>query len=363
MANNAANANMTLNPKLVEKYNTHPEELGGKKRLDLTKSFQKFEEAKDCLPGGLTGVRNPKGMIEGEYPVFIERGMIGKAKAPTYAEDAKFIQVNMDSAMIGMNAEAEVGIVGGSGNVAKQLLAELQGEDIPKKDDWYREAKALYEEAMARYVAARTDEKSPMHPGRAAAEVAKFLDTEGRDWSMICDGGDVTHWAKNNFRAHVPGQILEKGPLGTIGSGAGYVMGAWEAHKTPVMYCTGDGSFGFHAMEFDTFAREGIPVVGVVFNDSSWGMIKMAEQSRHPEELKKYGPVGLVLAEERRYDLMPPVWGGKGFLITKPEEIIPAIKEIQASGLPGILNIIIDKAGISHVTEGFAKGLTVKKPE
>lgn len=217
--------------------------------------------------------------------------MIGKAKAPTYAKDTKFIQVNIDSAMIGMNAEAEVGIVGGSGSVAKQLLAELEKEDIPKKDDWYAEAKALNAEGMARYVAARTDEKSPMHPGRAAAEVAKFLETEGRDWSIICDGGDVTHWAKNNFKAHEPGQILEKGPLGTIGSGGGYVLGAWAAKHTPIMYCTGDGSFGFHAMEFDTYAREGIPVVGVVFNDSSWGMIKMAEQSRHPQELVKYGPV------------------------------------------------------------------------
>lgn len=67
MANDAANANLVLNPKLIEKYNTHPEELGGKKQLDLTKSFERFEESKKYLPGGLTGVRNPKGMIEGEY--------------------------------------------------------------------------------------------------------------------------------------------------------------------------------------------------------------------------------------------------------------------------------------------------------
>lgn len=301
-----------------------------------------------------------------EADVVLELGarndfMIGKAKAPTYAENAKFIMVHVDSAMIDYNAKAEVGIVGGAGPVAKQILAELEGEDIPKKEDWYAKAKALNDEGMQRYVEARTSDKDPLHPGRAAAEISKFLAEEGRDWSIICDGGDVTHWTKNNVLAHVPGQILEKGPLGTIGSGGGYAMGAYFAKKTPVMYCTGDGSFGFHAMEFDTYAREGIPVVGIVYNDSSWGMIKMAEQNRHPEELKKFGPVGLVLEEERRYDLMPQMWGGKGFLIRKAEEIIPAIKEIAESGKPGILNIIIDKSGISHVTEGFAKGLAVKK--
>ena len=85
----------------------------------------------------------------------------------------------------------------------------------------------------------------------------------------------------------------------------------------------------------------------------------MAEQSRHPKEVSE-GPIGLVLAKERRYDLMAQVWGGKGFLIRKPEEIIPAIKEISESGLPGILNIIIDDKGKSHVTESFAKGLKDK---
>lgn len=287
--------------------------------------------------------------------------MIGKCKSPTFADDAKFIQVNVDAARIGYNAEAEIGIIGGAGNVAKQLLAELKNENIPKNEAWYKEAKKLNSEGMRRYTDAAVSEEYPMLPGRAAAEIAKFLATEGRKWSIICDGGDVTHWVKNNIKAHEPGQILEKGPFGTIGSGGGYAIGAWYARKQPIMYCTGDGSFGFHAMEFDTYAREGIPVVGVILNDSSWGMIKMAEENRHPRELEEIGPVGLLLAEERRYDLMTPMWGGKGFFITKPEEIIPAIKEIVKSGLPGILNIVINKKGISHVTESFAKGLTVKK--
>lgn len=285
--------------------------------------------------------------------------MIGKCKAPTYAEDAKFIQVNMDPVRIGYNAEAEVGIIGGAGNVAKQILAELEDAEIPVNTEWLEEARKLNAEAMARYVSSRDAEIAPMHPGRAAGEVGKFLATEGRDWGIVTDGGDTNHWIKNNIKAHEPGQILEKGPFGTIGSGAGYVLGSWFARKKPVLYYTGDGSFGFHAMEFDTYAREGIPVVGVIANDSSWGMIKMAEQTRHPVEVAE-GPIGLVLAEERRYDKMPEMWGGKGFLIRKPEEIIPAIKEIEASGLPGILNIIIDKGGISHVTESFANGLKKK---
>lgn len=74
MGKEAVQKDLTLNPALVAKYNTHPEELGGKKRLNLTKSFELLAEAEKHLPGGLTSVRHPRAYIEGEYPVFLERG-------------------------------------------------------------------------------------------------------------------------------------------------------------------------------------------------------------------------------------------------------------------------------------------------
>ena len=34
----------------------------------------------------------------------------------------------------------------------------------------------------------------------------------------------------------------------------------------------GDGAFGFNAMEFDTAVRHNLPVVGILGNDSAWGI-------------------------------------------------------------------------------------------
>jgi len=44
------------------------------KKLNLTKSFQLFEEAKQLVPGGVLGARKPSDFIEGEYPIFFEEG-------------------------------------------------------------------------------------------------------------------------------------------------------------------------------------------------------------------------------------------------------------------------------------------------
>jgi len=44
------------------------------KKLNLTKSFELFEEAKGLVPGGVLGARKPSDFIEGEYPIFFDQG-------------------------------------------------------------------------------------------------------------------------------------------------------------------------------------------------------------------------------------------------------------------------------------------------
>ncbi len=44
------------------------------KKLNLSKSFELFEEAKQLVPGGVLGARKPSDFIEGEYPIFFEQG-------------------------------------------------------------------------------------------------------------------------------------------------------------------------------------------------------------------------------------------------------------------------------------------------
>ncbi len=62
------------NKSLLEKYSYQPDILGNKPKLNLCKSYELFEEAKEYISGGITGLRNPNFFIYGEYPVFLERG-------------------------------------------------------------------------------------------------------------------------------------------------------------------------------------------------------------------------------------------------------------------------------------------------
>jgi acetolactate synthase-1/2/3 large subunit len=194
-----------------------------------------------------------------------------------------------------------------------------------------------------------------MNPGRCAYEVGRFLATEGRDWTVVLDGGDAAEWMRAAAVARRPGQLLMYGPLGTIGTGAGFSVGAWVANGRSILYYTGDGSFGFYPLEFDTFCRYDIPVVCVISNDSAWGMIKHAEATRRPEQAARSG-VGWELAHMRAYERLADMWEGVGVRVARPEEIVPAIKRAADSGRPAIVNVETDKVHTSPYMASLGYG-------
>lgn len=261
-------------------------------------------------------------------------------QAPMINQDAKIIQVHQDITKIGFNAPAHVGIVAGAGAAASQILDSVKNKVAKKMEStWPTRAEELHKAYRAEWDQGyEFGDITPMHPARCAAEVGKFLNEEGKDWSIAIDGGDSYEWIMRAVKVHKLGQIVGYASNGTIGTGQGFAMGAWCAHKKPVLLYTGDGSIGFYAMEFDTMERHGMQVICVISNDSQWGMVKMAETMRSAEEVKK-GYIATTLAHLRKYEEFPKVWDGYGELVTEITEIIPAIKRAQASGKPAIINV------------------------
>jgi acetolactate synthase-1/2/3 large subunit len=185
--------------------------------------------------------------------------------------------------------------------------------------------------------------------------VARFLEAEGRDWSLVIDGGEASVWMGGAATAYEAGQLHGTGPNGTIGTGPGLVIGAWVANRKPVLWYTGDGSFGFYAMEMETMARLGIPVVCVISNDSSWGMISLLEKYLRPEEIEERGSCNTDLHHMRAYDKMAAMWDGHGEQVTDPEEILPAIQRAAANGKPSIVNVEIDNVSLSPFIAPYAE--------
>ena len=293
-----------------------------------------------------------------EADVIVEFGtnnnyLIRRGWAPFFNADAKLIQIHTDKNFIGFNTRADIGIVAGAGAAMKQLYdAVVAKMPNPVADGgWTAEAKEINKAYDDEVNASAYSDALPINPARCALEVAKFLDSDaGKDFSIVCDGGEASLWSALFAKATRPSQVVTFGPLGTIGTGAGFSLGTYFGTNKPVLYYSGDGSFGFYTMEFDTFVKNNIPLVAVISNDSAWGVIKLMEEKSNSEYLKANGGVAVDLEMNRRYDKLPEMWGGVGVLVEKIEDIIPAIEKVIASGKPGIVNVQVDRVTLSPMT-------------
>ena len=72
-----------------------------------------------------------------------------------------------------------------------------------------------------------------------------------------------------------PGQLLTSGGFGTMGFGLGAAMGAKMGNPDKVVvHCTGDGCFRMNCHELSTVEHYNIPVITVIFDNGTLGMVR-----------------------------------------------------------------------------------------
>jgi acetolactate synthase-1/2/3 large subunit len=216
-------------------------------------------------------------------------------------------------------AEALGGLVG-DGHDTAGWVEHLRGVETEKRD-------AEREQLQ--------DPRAPLHPMRVYGELAQVLD---RDAIVIGDGGDFVSYAGRVVDSYNPGCWLDPGPYGCLGSGPGYALAAKLAYPDrQVVLLLGDGAFGFSGLEYDTLARHGVAVVGVMGNNGIWALEK------HPMEFLYQGwSVAADLRPETRYDQVVEALGGHGALVRTPDELRPALEAAFASGKPALVNVSTD---------------------
>jgi acetolactate synthase I/II/III large subunit len=223
---------------------------------------------------------------------------------------------------------------GSISGILDALRAEAAGG--PDRAGWLAELRADEAQRRAAEQAEREDDRAPLHPMRLYAELARVLD---RDAIVIGDGGDFVSYAGRVVDSYAPGCWVDPGPFGCLGSGPGYALAAKLAHPgRQVVLLLGDGAFGFGGMEFDTLARHGVDIVGVMGNNGIWGLEK------HPMEFLYGYSVVAELRPETRYDQMVEALGGHGELVRRPAELVPALERAFGAGRPALVNVLTDPA-------------------
>lgn len=250
-----------------------------------------------------------------------------------FGDETKLIHLDVSPMELEKARQPDLALVG---DIAASLteIREAAGPGSGATASWIDSLRGIETEKVAEEREMLDDERSPLHPMRIYRELLDFLD---RDAIVVGDGGDFVSFAGRVMETWQPGCWMDPGPYGCLGAGPGQAIGAKLAHPDrQVCLLMGDGAFGFSAMEFDTMARHGLPVVAVMGNNGIWGL------EHHPMKFLYGYSLAAELRPETRYDEVVTALGCHGELVSSPDELRPALERAFASGKPALVNVICD---------------------
>ncbi|MAT60542.1 MAG: acetolactate synthase [Micrococcales bacterium] len=220
--------------------------------------------------------------------------------------------------------------------ILAQMLTEYErATDIKDHRSWTSRLREMHLAAIAADSELLSSNADPIHPARIYGELLPRLTD---DTVVIGDGGDFVSFAGRFIQPERPGNWLDPGPYGCLGTGLGYAMAARVARPdSPVVLLMGDGAAGFSLMDVDTLIRHDLPVVMVVCNNSAWGLEK------HPMQFL-YGYDVAADLRPTNYDKVVTALGGAGETVTDPDEVGSALDRALAAKVPYLVNVETDTA-------------------
>jgi thiamine pyrophosphate-dependent acetolactate synthase large subunit-like protein len=217
----------------------------------------------------------------------------------------------------------------GDARATLERLVDAAGEGRPAADAaWLASLVSAYRHHRE-LLFADADVSADLHPGVLAREVGDWLP----DGALaVFDGGHTTFWSNDLTPATEPRTRFHEPGLAHLGFGLPYALGLQLAFpERIVVNVTGDGAFGFTLSELDTARRYRLPIVNVVHDNASWGVIRFG-QARAGFELD-------TSLEGTDYAAIARAFGCHGEVVTAAEDIRPALDRAVASRLPAVVDV------------------------
>ncbi|MBP0019131.1 MAG: thiamine pyrophosphate-binding protein [Cyanobacteria bacterium SBLK] len=180
---------------------------------------------------------------------------------------------------------------------------------------------------------------TPIHPTRLMYEIMQGFPEHTR---FLIDTGNCMVWSFHYLFLPQPQYYRSSVELAAMGWAIGGAVGtALGTPDTPVVCLTGDGSFLMNGQEITVAVAEQLPIIFIILNDRSYGMVKQ----RHRQVVKD----GLGFAiPPVDFSLMAQAMGARGYSIHQPEDFQKLdYEEICNHSGPTVLDVHIDPEALS----------------
>jgi acetolactate synthase-1/2/3 large subunit len=251
-------------------------------------------------------------------------------------EGKRVIHATLNPADFNSGVECEIALAGDAKLVLAALIEAVRthiseprpvgavaGEIAEAEREWMRDWLPLLE-----------SEETPLSPYRVLWELQKTVDVANT--IITHDAGSPRDQLTPFWKCTTPHSYIGWGKSTQLGYGLGLAMGAKLA--CPDKLCInvwGDAAIGFTGMDFETAAREKLPILSILLNNSAMAI----ELDVMPEATDRYRATDI----SGDYAALARALGGYGERIERPDDIAAAIRRGIAAteeGRPALLEFI-----------------------
>ena len=244
------------------------------------------------------------------------------------------IHATNDPIDIDKNYSVDYPIIGDAKLVLRQLIdacADLLGGKRRDDGSVVEEIAAARQEWLDEWMPKLTSNQNPITPYRVIWEFMQNIDS---DHAIVThDSGSPRDQIMPFYQAGGPRTYLGWGKSHGLGTGLGLNIGAKLAAPDKfVVNFMGDAAFGMTGLDFETAVRSGIPILTVVFNNSTMAIETSAMARSH----ELYGTRDLG----GRYADLARDMGGWAERVEDPGDVAAAILRAKAATEDGKASLL-----------------------
>ncbi|WP_342570162.1 ubiquinone-dependent pyruvate dehydrogenase [Paenibacillus sp. FSL R5-0749] len=254
-----------------------------------------------------------------------------------YPEDAKVLQVDIQSSHLGRRTKLNYGVCGDVKSTIETLLPYLTEEHSDKHlrksvDRYVKVRKELDELAVGK------PGKKPIHPQYLTKVIS---DAAAENAIFTCDVGTPTVWAARYIEMSRNRRLLGSFSHGTMANALPQAIGAQVADPgRQVISLSGDGGITMLMGDLLTLKQHNLPIKVVVFNNGALGFVEL--------EMKAAGFLesGTELVNPN-FAMVAQAMGMEGIRVEDPAELEGAVQRAFQHDGPVLIDVVVNRQELS----------------
>lgn len=248
----------------------------------------------------------------------------------------KILHIDTRSAHINKLYQPQLEVIGDIFESLNQISLRCTREKEPLQ------ALKLREQMVEQHGRYDDDLEFPVKPQRIIADIRRAL---GKSDILISDVGAHKMWISRLYHCYEPNTYIISNGFATMGIAVPGAIAAKLIYPDKrVLAVTGDGGFMMNSQELETAKRLGINIVVLIFNDSSYGLIKWKQDD-------KYGKHCYVNSDNPDFVKYAESFGIKGYRVEKTEDLLPLLNHVFEQDELAVIDCPVDYRENTKLTE------------